>query len=133
MLNVEFTLFSGISTLHVTLYHVHVRWNRTKRSGEKHRFFFCDILSLRINVDPAETRTPAVRTVWGTYEGYETSETCFGKPSTCVIPLQLAFIPKAAQILRSKKISNPNPAPSANPNPRIGDFGKMPDFAFDSL
>ena len=84
-------------------------------------------------VDPAETRTPAVRTVWGTYEGYETSETCFGKPSTCVISLQLAFIPKAAQILRSKKISNPNPAPSANPNPRIGDFGKMPDFAFDSL
>ena len=84
-------------------------------------------------VDPAETRTPAVRTVWGTYEGYETSETCFGKPSACVISLQLAFIPKAAQILRSKKISNPNPAPSANPNPRIGDFGKMPDFAFDSL
>ena len=100
-------------------------------AGEKFSSFV--VFQTSAKVDPAETRTPAVRTVWRTYEGYETSETCFGKPSTCVIPLQLAFIPKAAQILRSKKISNPNPAPSANPNPRIGDFGKMPDFAFDSL
>ena len=55
-------------------------------------------------VDPAETRTPAVRTVWGTYEGYETSETCFGIPGACAIPLQFLFRPKTSNSLRYLKI-----------------------------
>ena len=52
------------------------------------------------NVDPAETRTPSGRTLYRTYEGYETSETCFGIPEACAISQQFLFRPKTSNSLR---------------------------------